>query len=204
MTLILPGLILPQYEISLLILMIFAMLIGGIFHQAYLQRVQSIVKKTADSDFNRKDLMKALHISQGSNFNALMILSWSLFFVALVFLYFLTPDIFPDMNYFLFPKMASESYGLVVFGVALILIPGLLISLIVPRVYSYYLVSRWLKNLNLFTPLLLIMSLFCSANLATIYPQVDEFIWNLGYSTLLIALVLMLLPIIIGFVEELK
>lgn len=204
MTLILPGFILPRQEISLLILMIFVMLIGGIFHQAYLQRVQAVVKKTADSDFDRRDLMKALHISQGSNFNALMIFSWSLFFVALIFLYFLTPDIFPDKNYFLFPKMASESYGLAVFGVALIFIPGLLISLIVPRVYSYYLVSRWLKNLNLFTPLLLIVSLFCSANLATIYPQVNELIWNLGYATLLISLVLLLLPIIIGFVEELK
>lgn len=196
--------ILPRYEISLLILMIIAMLIGGICHQAYLQRVQAIVKKTADSAFNRRDLLKALHISQGSNFNALMILSWSLFFTALIFLYFLTPDIFPDRNYFLFPQMASESYGLAVFGAAAVLIPGLLISLIVPRVYSYYLISRWLKNLNLLTPLFLIASLFCSVNLATIYPQVNEVIWNLGYATLLISLGLLLLPIIIGFVEELR
>jgi hypothetical protein len=196
--------VLPRYEISLLMLMIFVMLIGGVCHQAYLQRVQAIVKKTADSAFDRRDLLKALHISQGSNFNALMILSWSLFLTALIFLYFLTPDIFPDRNYFLFPQMASESYGLAVFGVAAVLIPGLLIALIVPRVYSYYLISRWLKNINLLTPLLLIASLFCSVNLATIYPKANEFIWGLGYGTLLASLILLLLPIIVGFAEELR
>ncbi len=196
--------ILPRYEVSLLILIIIAMLIGGICHQAYLQRVQVVVKKTADSAFDRRALLKALHISQGSNFNALMILSWSLFLTDLIFLYFLTPNIFPDRNYFLFPQMASESYGLAVFGAAVVIIPGLLISLIVPRVYSYYLISRWLKNLNLLTPIFLIASLFCSINLATIYPKAGGFVWSLGYGTLLVSLILLLLPIIIGFVEEMR
>ncbi len=199
-----PPMALPRYEISLLILIAIAALIGGICHQAYIYRVHAIVKKTADSSFSRNALLKSLHITQGSNFNTLMILSWSIFLVALIFLYFLTPDIFPDKNYFLFPKMASESYGLAVFGIAVILIPGTLIALIVPRVYSYYLISRWLKNLNLLTPIFLIASLFCSANLATIYPLTDRFIWNLGYAALFVALVLLLLPIVIGFVEEMR
>lgn len=195
---------LPRYEISLLILIIITMLIGGICHQAYLWRVQAIVRKTADSAFDRRALLKSLHISQGSNFNTLMILSWSLFLAALIFLYFLTPDIFPDRNYFLFPQMASGSYGLAVFGVAVVLVPGLLIALIVPKVYSYYLISRWLKNLNLLTPLFLIASLFCSINLATVYPMADGFVWNLGYGALLVSLVLLLLPIVIGFAEEMR
>ncbi len=193
----------PRYEVSLLILLAFAMLLGLIFHEAYLMRVEAIVKNTSDSGFNKRDLKKALHISQGSSFNSLMILSWSLFFVALAFLYFLTPDIFPDKNYFLFPKIASESYGLAVFGLFL-MIPGLLVALIVPRVYSYYLVSRWLKNLNLVTPLLLFVSLFCSASIATIYPQLNGSIWILGYATLFVSLIFLLLPIIIGFLEELR
>ncbi len=196
--------VLSRYEISLMILIIATVIIGGFSHIAYLHRVQAIVKRTADNAFDRKDLMKALHITQGSNFNALMILSWGLFLVALIFLYFLTPDIFPDRNYFMFPQMASESYGLAVFGAALIFIPGLLVSLIVPRVYSYYLVSRWLKNLNLLTPIFLAISLFCSSNLATIYPKTDTIIWNLGYGTLFVALVLMLLPVVIGFAEEMR
>ncbi len=193
-----------RYEISLMILIAVAVIIGVIFHFAYLYRVQAIVGRTTGSNFSRENLMKALHIAQGSNFNVLMILSWSLFLVAFIFLYFLTPDIFPGRNYFMFPQMASDGYGLAIFGVALVIIPGLLISLIVPRVYSYYLVSRWLKNLNLFTPLFLAASLFCSGNLATIYPRIDTAVWNLGYGMLFIALVLMLLPIIIGFVEELR
>jgi hypothetical protein len=196
--------ILPRYEISLLILVVIITLIGGICHQAYLLRVQAIVRKTADSAFDRRALLRSLHISQGSNFNTLMILSWSLFLAALIFLYFLTPDIFPDRNYFLFPQMASGSYGLAVFGIAVVLIPGLLIALIVPRVYSYYLISRWLKNLNLLTPLFLITSLFCSINLAAVYPLADRFVWNLGYGALLVSLVLLLLPIVIGFAEEMR
>ncbi len=196
--------ILPRYEISLLAAILIALFIGGICHQAYLYRVRAVVKKTADSAFDRKALLKSLHITQGSNFNTLMILSWSIFLVALIFLYFLTPEIFPSKNYFLFPKMASESYGLAAFGVAVILIPGILIALIVPRVYSYYLISRWLKNLNLLTPIFLIVSIFCSANLATIYPLIDRFVWNLGYGALFISLVLLLLPIVIGFAEEMR
>jgi hypothetical protein len=162
------------------------------------------VRKTADSAFDRKALLRSLHISQGSNFNTLMILSWSLFLAALTFLYFLTPNIFPDRNYFLFPQMASGSYGLAVFGIAVVLVPGLLIALIVPRVYSYYLISRWLKNLNLLTPLFLIVSLLCSINLATVYPLVDRFAWNLGYGALLVSLIFLLLPIVIGFAEEMR
>jgi hypothetical protein len=195
---------LPKYELSLLIFLGIVVLVGEICHQAYLWRVQTIVKKTADSAFDRKDLMEALHIFQGSNFNTLMLLSWSLFLVALVFLYFLTPDIFPNWNYFLFPRLASESYGLVILGLFVALISILLISFIVPRVYSYYLISRWVKEWNLITPVLLIVSIFCSISLATIYPMTDGFIWNIGYWALFFSLILMLAPIIIGFGEEIR
>lgn len=194
---------LPRYEISLLILII-VVILGFISHMGYWIRVSSHVRDTADNDFGRQDLRKALHMHQGSNFNVVLLTSWSLFLVALVFLYFMTPEIFHDLNYFRFPRLASENFGLAVLGAAIILLPGSLVALFVPRAYSYYLITRKLKKLSLFAPMLLIVSIFCSINLGTIYPNTDSFYWNLGYATLLLALIILLAPLIIGFAEEMR
>ncbi|MCX6668732.1 MAG: hypothetical protein NTV25_02865 [Methanothrix sp.] len=188
-------------EIYLLIGLVAVLLLSGIFHLRYLRMIESMVRKTADSDFDFEDLMKSLHISQGSNFNIIMIFSWSLFFVALAFLYFLTPDIFPDWNYFKFPQVASWEGGFAVMGIA-VLIPGLFVSLFVPRAYSYYLVHRILKEKVILIPAFLLASILCSVNLGTIYPATDPFLWNLGYVMVFAALALMIAPIFVGFLEE--
>jgi hypothetical protein len=58
--------------------------------------------------------------------------------------------------------------------------------------------------LNLLTPLLLIVSIFCSVSLATIYPTMDSLIWTVGYAALFASLVLMLAPVFVGFGEEMR
>jgi hypothetical protein len=133
----------------------------------------------------------------------MMIISWNLFLIALVFLYFLTPEIFPMWNFFRFPRLASENFGLAIMGV-MILIPSLVVSLHIPQVYGYYLISKWLKELILLTPLLLIFSIFCSVHLGTVYPKIDSIFWNAGYLALLVSLILLILPIVIGFGEEMR
>ncbi|MDD1760498.1 MAG: hypothetical protein LUQ44_07815 [Methanothrix sp.] len=188
-------------EISLLIGLMAALMLGGIFHLMYLRKIESIVKNTADSDFDLKDLMRSLHISQGSNFNTMMIFSWSLFFVASAFLYFLTPNIFPEWNYFKIPQMASWDWGFAVMGIA-VLVPGVLVSIFIPRVYSYHPIHKGLKNVVIIVPILLVLSILCSVNLGTIYPATDAFSWDLGYLMLLVALVLMIMPIFTSFLEE--
>ena len=188
-------------EISLLIGLMAALMLGGIFHLMYLRKIESIVKITADSDFDFRDLMRSLHISQGSNFNTMMIFSWSLFFVASAFLYFLTPNIFPEWNYFKIPQMASWDWGFAVMGIA-VLVPGILISIFIPRVYSYHTIHKGLKNVAIIVPILLTLSILCSVNLGTIYPAIDKFSWDLGYLMLLLALVLMIMPIFTSFLEE--
>jgi hypothetical protein len=195
---------LPRYEISLLILLLLIMLVGIISHQAYLWRIRNNIRKTSlDRAFQEKDMKRALQIPQGSNFNTVMLFSWNLFLVSLIFLYFLTPEIFQNWNYFQIPKMASGGFGLAFMG-AMILIPGFFLSLLIPQIYGYYLISRWLKELNLFTPILLIVSLFCSVNLATIYPMIDSSVWNAGYAALFASLLILILPIVVGFVEEMR
>ena len=197
---------LPRYEILLLIFLVAVMIMGQLFHKAYFSRIERHVKGTSDPDrtFLRNDLKKALRIPKGANFNTVMIFAWLLLLVAFIFLYFLTPTIFPELNYFRFSKVASESFGLAIFGVAVILIPGLFVTIHIPRAYSYYLIHIRLKEMNLMTPLLLIGSILCSVHLGTIYPGYDQLYWVLGYVTLLISLVLLLSPIIIGLAEEMR
>jgi hypothetical protein len=195
---------LPRYEISLLVLLAAVMLIGLVTHLSYIRRVSNEVRRTSDRSFQEKEMKIALLIPQGSNFNTVMIFSWNLFIVAVAFLYFLTPEIFPGWNYFRQPHVASLGIGLAIFGAALILIPGFFISIHVPRVYGNYLISNWLKELNLLTPILLLVSIFCSVNLGTIYPRIDSFFWIAGYASLFAAMLLMLMPMILGFAEEIR
>ncbi len=194
---------LPRYEISLLMLLLALMIIGLISHQTYIWRIENIVRKTSGRPFQKKDLKRAIKIPQGSNFNTIMLISWNLFLIALAFLYFLTPEIFPAWNFFRFPQVASESFGLAIMGVV-ILIPGFVVSLHIPQVYSYYLISKWLKELILLTPLLLIVSIFCSVHLGIVYPRIDSIFWNTGYVALFASLVLLILPIVLGFGEEMR
>lgn len=187
----------------LLAIMVGLLILGLIIHMHYFERVTGHIRKTSNSAFKRKDLMAALRMPQGSNFNTMMLFSWLLFLVAFAFLYFLTPDVLGTWNYFKVPQVASDSFGLFYFGGAVI-IPGILVVLFVPQCYSYYQISVQLKQLTLLAPLFLLASIACSVYLGTIYPQTNPFYWYVGYGSLLISLVLLLLPIIKGYIEEMR
>lgn len=192
------------YEVPLLILLVAVMVIGYLFHAFYLSRIARHVNSTTEERFSRKDLINALRISQGSNFNTVMIFSWCLFIVALVFLYFLTPTVFPQWNFFKFTQVASDSFGLAVFGGVVIIFIGIFVSIRVPRAYSSYLIPYNLKELNLLTPLVLIGSIMSSVHLATIYPGKSSESWIISYAAILLSLILLLSPIIKGLAEEMR
>lgn len=177
-------------------------ILGVAFHLHYFVRVTNHVRDTSDKSFNEKDLKAALRVPQGSNFNTVMIFSWSISLVAFAFLYFLIPNILPAWNFFEFPRLASDSLGLAYFGIAVIILPGILIALFIPQCYSFYLIPAQLKKMALLAPLFLLVSILCSIYLGTIYPEADLFYWYLGYAALLIALVMMLTPIARGYFEE--
>ena len=191
-------------EISMLLILAAIFGVGLFSHLHYFVRITNHVRKTTDQAFLKKDLMAAIRIPQGSNFNVVMILSWSLFLVALVFLYFLTPEIFPTLNYFKFPQVASNSFGLAYFGGAIIVFPGILVAIFIPRCYSYYLIPRQLKDVTLYIPAFLLASISCSVYLGTIYPETNLFYWYLGYVSLLVSLVILLAPIANGYMEEMR
>ncbi len=192
-----------MYEIELLAILAGIMLLGGLLHFAYLNMIRARLNKIVSSNVEINDLKKALHISQGSNFNTVLLSSWSLFFVALVFLYFLTPTIFENWNYFQIPAAASYEFGLIILGAAVILLTGLL-AFSIPRIYGYYVIPRALKNIIVyFVPLLLVISISISIYIGTIYPLKDNSFWNLGYLTLIASQIMLLLPVFSGFVRDL-
>jgi hypothetical protein len=195
-----------EHELRMILLIILAavLIIGLLAHMHYFVRITNHIKRTSDRAFQQEDLKIALRIHQGSNFNVVMLFSWCLLVVAAAFLYFLTPEIFPNWNYFSFPQVASDSFGLAYFGAALIVLPGILIAIFIPKGYEYYPISRHLKQATLFVPLFLLASISCSIYLGTIYPVTDKSFWYLGYATLIAALIIMLSPMGKGYLEELR
>jgi hypothetical protein len=195
-----------EHELRMILLIILAaiLVIGLLAHMHYFVRITNHIKRTSDRAFQQEDLKIALRIHQGSNFNVVMLFSWCLLVVAAAFLYFLTPEIFPNWNYFSFPQVASDSFGLAYFGAALIVLPGILIAIFIPKGYEYYPISRHLKQATLFVPLFLLASISCSIYLGTIYPVTDKSFWYLGYANLIAALIIMLSPIGKGYLEELR
>lgn len=192
-----------RYEIELLAILAGIMVLGGLIHFAYLNRIRAKLNGNVDSKVEMDDLLEALKIPQGSNFNTLLITSWSLFFVALVFLYFLTPSIFVNLNYFQIPAIASSDFGLIILGSATVVLTGL-IAFSIPKIYRYYFVPVNLKNIIIYlVPILLLISISISIYLGTIYPVESSSSWNLGYFTLIMSQILLLLPVFSGFVRDL-
>jgi hypothetical protein len=191
-----------RYEITLLLLLLGILAVGFAMHRFYLNKLESKVRAASASDFDVKALKAVLRLQQGSNFNTLAVASWSLFFVGLVFLYFLTPDLFPSWNYFNGASSpASLDLGLLIFGLIIILVTSML-ALLIPKGYRYYAISRRQKRMMVpLALLLLLISIASSSFLGTIYPENNEAAWNLGYIALLASLVLLMLPIAEGFKE---
>ncbi len=193
-----------RYEIGLLAVLAAVMLLGGLIHLAYLNRIRAKLGGVVSGKVEMSDLKKALQIHQGSNFNTLMLSSWSLFFVAFAFLYFLTPSIFQRWNYFQIPEAASYELGPIILGVSIILLSGLF-TFSIPRIYGYYAIPKALKNVIIYlVPLLLLISISASIYLGTIFPVEDKSSWSLGYAALILSQVLLLLPVFYGFMGDLK
>ncbi len=174
-----------------------------VFHSMYINKIYGKVKETSDSGFKKEELLTYLELPQGSNFNTFMIASWMLFFVALAFLFFQTPGTSP-WYYFQVIQIASSEFGLIVFGLAVMVITALA-AFSIPRVYRYYIISRSIKSLMVYFALpLLMISIAVSIYLGTIYPQADDFFWSLGYVTLVASLILLIMPIVSSLKEVAK
>ena len=195
-----------NYEILLLGLLAFILACGLGFHLAYLKNTYKRVgvsyigsEGNSDVQFDMAALKESLQLSQGSNFNTFIIAAWSLFFVAIAFLYLLSPIL--PVNYFEIPFVASYKLGLLILSMSVILVTALA-AFSLPMIYRYYVIHRRIKILMAYIlPLLFLLSISLSAYLATIYPEINPRIWNISYFFLASAEVLLILPFLIGFWE---
>lgn len=193
--------------VVILIIMATALIINHLYINKIYRNVKNSNDETIDGDFKKEELLTHLELPQGSNFNTFMIASWMLFFVALAFLFFQIPGTSP-WYYFQAIQIASSEFGLIAFGIVVMIVTALA-SFNIPKVYRYYVVSRGTKALmvNFALPLLMI-SIAISIYLGTIYPQSDEqswdIFWILGYVTLLAPLLLLITPIVCSLKEVAK
>jgi hypothetical protein len=195
-----------KYEIMLLGLLALIMVGGLAIHLAYLRNTYKRVggtynrsKENSDIQFDMAELKESLQLFQGSNFNIFIIAAWSLFFIAIAFLYLLSPVL--PFNYFEIPFVASYKLGLLILSISVILVTALA-AFSLPMIYRYYVIHRRIKILMAYLlPLLLLFSISFSAYLATMYPEMNPRIWNISYFFLASAEVLLILPFLIGFRE---
>jgi hypothetical protein len=193
-----------RHEIVLLALLLGILILGLGLHWAYLGRIKTRVRNTTGSDFREEDLRKVLRLPQGSNFNTIMLSCWYLYFVALVFLYFLTPQTFTHWNYFRLPAVASGYFGPIILASGTMILTGV-VAFSIPKIYRYYEIGKDRKEMMvIFVPLLLLISLSCASYLGIIYPYSDFSFWNLGYIALFLSQLLLLLPVFSGFMEGLR
>jgi hypothetical protein len=193
--------------VVILVVMAAALIINHLYINKIYRNVKKSNDKTIDGGFKKEELLTHLELPQGSNFNTFMIASWMLFFVALAFLFFQTPGTSP-WYYFQAIQIASSEFGLIVFGLAVMIVTALA-AFSIPKVYRYYIVSRGIKALMVkFALPLLMISIAISIYLGTVYPQANEqswdIFWILGYATLLAPLLLLIMPIICSLKEVAK
>ncbi len=175
------------------------LLIAGAYalHGTYLGGLYSELYKLKKRDFNMDQLCQICRQPQGSNFNTLAISSWSLLFVCLAFLFFLTPDIY---GYGLL-KIPTTAAGELSFGFFALLVMGISLPFYgsIPKIYSYYEVPVILKKSIFYcVPVLLFSSLLISTYLGTIYPARNDAFWNLSYLLMILGESALLLPIYVG------
>ncbi len=189
---------------SVSFLLLLAFLVAGLCsHIMYMDKMHKRISVLSNIKVSKNRLYMGLSIPHGSNFNSVAISAWILFFIALAYLYFLTPAVFDRFNYFRLPVMASSPFGFLVFATWIFLLT-VLVSAYLPRIYSFYEISKGFKTAILLPSPLLVISLLCSAYIGTIYPMftsLTDLAWKASFLTLLISELVLLSPIFIGYAE---
>jgi hypothetical protein len=187
-----------RYEIILFIFAAFLLAFATGVFLVYLRMLYSRLYRIKKKDFKMDELYEMSSQSQGSNFNTVAIASWSLFFVCLGFLFFLTPDLFGSYSFLRITGLASSFFGFWSFAVGLILLTIILAS-IIPKMYSFFDVPLKMKMMIAYVaPFFLLGSLILSADLGTLYPSTDSFKCNVAYILMIGGEALLLLPIYSG------
>ena len=198
------------YSYYLIGLVLFVVLLAGgaLFHKLNLVRTYNRLSSVSGGVSKEKmKVEEALFTPQGSNFNAAAISAWMLLFVALAYFYFLTPRVFPDLNYFLVADLASGPLGLFIFGLMIMLVVGPVgvASLGLMKFYGFYEMSRGMKAAIMLTVPVLMISISLSVYLGTLYPAGDATgLKAAALATILLSQIVLLSPVYIDTWEAVR
>ncbi|TRZ68178.1 MAG: hypothetical protein D4Q77_01700 [Methanothrix sp.] len=197
-----------SYSYYLIGLVLFVVLLAGgaLLHRLNLVRTYNRLLSVSGG-VSKEKVEEALFTPQGSNFNAAVISAWMLLFVALAYFYFLTPRVFPDLNYFLVADLASGPLGLFIFGLVVMLVVGSVgvVSLRLMKFYGFYGMSRGMKAVIMLTVPVLMVSISFSVYLGTLYPAGDATGLKAAVlATLLFSQIVLLLPVYIDTWEAVR
>ena len=182
------------------------LLLGLVAHILNVRRVHRRIEMLEHKAVPKEKLLSDLYSCQGSNFNALALTAWILFLTALSFFYLITPELFPDRNYFIqLPRMASSLGGLALFSLLgsmmMILVivgsekmPESLQCYRLAELYGYYSMSRNEKRAMIAAIPLLWVSILISTHMATIYPTFLAPEWWGAFILLFASLLLLIWP----------
>lgn len=187
-----------RYELYLLMLSLILMALVVAVHQIHMKRLYDRLYRLKKTDFSKEDLKEVASQPQGSNFNTVAAACWSLLFVCIGFLFFMTPEFFGAYSFFRVLDLAGNMLGFWIFAVILIAVTAVLSGSIL-GFYSFYeppIMTR--KAIVYLVPFLLLGSLLISIFLGTIYPEADAFMWKLGYVLLIAGEAFLVLPVFAG------
>jgi hypothetical protein len=188
------------FTISLMVALLAA---GVVIHRINMAKFYAKIDGLKVMDISKKDLYEELSIHQGSNFNAALMTAWMLFGVAFVYFYVLTPQISQDISFLKVAPLAGNPLGLAIFAAAVLAVAAVAVTAIdLPRIYSYYEISKREKTATVLAVPLLWASITSSTYLVTVHPP--EFtdpvvgvmkVGALAFVPLLASLIILLLPI---------
>ncbi len=194
-------------DIMTLIAIFLVVILAGtaLLHIKNLSRAHKRIEVLEHCCVSKEGFYREMTVAQGSNFTALALVAWMMFFVAIAYLYLLVPTFLP-YSYMQIPAMASSSIGFFIFGaiVAAVLavvilgldkLPNSYRNFKLTEIYSFYSLSKRMKRfIGLTVPALSVSVLF-SAFIGTIYPGRDSLAEALALAFLVISMGVLVAPI---------
>lgn len=192
-----------QNRLVLLMASIGLILAFVILHRFCMSRLYAKLDRIKKSSFKIDQLEAVCTKPQGTNFNTMAIVSWSLLFISIGMLFFLTPEI-SGLSLIKVPQLASSRFGFLGFGIFFSLITFIL-YIRLPGIYGFYEISKKMKTYIFYiVPMMLLMSMILSVHLATIYPLRNESIWSISYIFMIFGEILLVSPILSGIGGRIK
>jgi hypothetical protein len=146
-------------NVILLVLPIFLIGCAFIVHTLYAKELLHQIKRVSYQSFSKSDFMFCCNQSQGSNFNAIVIISWSLFLLCIACFFGLTHVLTGDDSLKL--NISYIQIGSWFFLIQMLLMTVSIIF--IPRFYGFYDISITIKSIIFyFAPLFLLSSILVS------------------------------------------